>query len=126
MPVALQTRYTSHSVGSESCAFNRTFSDAAKSKFVDLIKADNWVNIIKSGSSTDTNEPFNNFSIRFNSVFEECFPLIKHNVKGKRAPRKPWITPGLINSCIKIYQMYKPFVQKSINLEQAQVYLISE
>ena len=81
-----------------------TFSDAAKSKFVDRIKTENWDNIIKNGRNTVAIELFNNFSTRFN-IFEECFPLTKRNVKGKRAPRKPWVTQGLINSCIKKDQL---------------------
>ena len=51
------------------------------------------------------------FYIRFHAIFskiyEASFPLTKLNTTRKTTPRKPWMTAGLVRSCITKEKLYK-------------------
>ena len=55
----------------------------------------------------DPNTAYTDFNKAFLHIYEVSFPLKKVNITRKRTPRKPWMTPGLVRSCIKKEKLYK-------------------
>lgn len=56
-------------------------------------------------------EMYNSFINKFTNIYNQSFPLKRVDNKRKNVPRKPWITPGLANSCHKKEKLYKRFIK---------------
>jgi hypothetical protein len=105
-PVFLQTDLTIKPIKKPCFTLRRNFSDNAKSKFTDKLQHVDWHQIVSAESVTSG---YNNFLDTFTSIFNECFPLNKQNTTWKKTPRKPWITAGLLRSCIRKEKLYKAY-----------------
>jgi len=60
-------------------------------------------------NNQDPNAADNCFLERFIEIHDNCFPLQKINLKNKNTLRKPWMTKGLVRSCIKKAKLFRQF-----------------
>ena len=105
LPVLLQTDLAPNRGRSDKFYFRRSFTDQAKSKFSQLLHSVNWDCYITD--DMDPNVAFKTFNEIFLNIYDTSFPLNKVNITRTRNPRKPWMTAGLVRSCIKKEKLYK-------------------
>lgn len=55
----------------------------------------------------DVEQAYQSLMASFNSVFNQCFPLVSKKTKKDRTFRKPWFTPGLHKSLLTKNKLYK-------------------
>jgi len=84
----------------------RTFSEVNIDRFKSMIEHTAWDNIY---IQHDAELAYQLFFQTFNSIFQECFPLVKY--KGKTNKTKPWFSSGLLKSSIKKNKLYRKFLQ---------------
>lgn len=84
----------------------RTFSEMNIDRFKSMIEHTTWDNIY---IQHDAELAYQLFFQTFNSIFHECFPLVKY--KGKSNKTKPWFSSGLLKSSIKKNKLYRKFLK---------------
>jgi hypothetical protein len=110
LPIFLQTDLVVKSKKRPKFVFKRVITADSKQKFVDSLQKVDW-SFLASGED-DPNLSYSSFLNEFVSIFDECFPIKKINITRKKNPRKPWMTKGLVQSCIKKEKLYKLFINK--------------
>lgn len=88
--------------------YKRSFSDKAVDQFLVRLNDIDW-NTPTFRENNNPNALYDLFISAISNVFEECFPVVKVNLTRKHTARKPWITKGLVKSCIKKEKLYKSF-----------------
>lgn len=105
LPILIQTDLALKKQTLPKFVYRRSFTERAKATFTQMLQSINWSDL--STDNMDPNVAFKVFSKTFLDVYEACFPIRKVNITRKRNPRKPWMTTGLIKSCIKKEKLYK-------------------
>ena len=89
----------------------RIQSDANKMNFVNTLMKEDWSDVLCYCSKGDVTRAYSSFINRYYSSYDSCFP-----VASKRRTccpyRKPWMTPGLLNSYKKKNTLYRTFLAK--------------
>jgi hypothetical protein len=89
--------------------YKRYFNQPSVDKFSNLIAHQNW-NHIKNDQCPQNS--YTNFLHDFTNVYNICFPpkRCKNKTYSRRSPRKPWITPAILNSIHRKYKLYKKYL----------------
>jgi hypothetical protein len=92
-------------------SYKRLYTAENIAKFIEELKSTNWDDFVYDTDTIDVNIAFALFNQNIQAVFNKCFPLTKIDHNSKKTPRKPWITSGLINSCITKEKWYKKYAK---------------
>jgi len=103
LPIIIQTDSKLKKNNFNKIQYRRFFRETSKNKFIKSIRSVNWDDI--TADTADTG--YTKFHDVFCDIYESSFPLSKVNVTRKKNPRKPWMTAGLVRSCIKKEKLYK-------------------
>ena len=61
-------------------------------------------------NAANTSAAFDSFHSRYVAIFEKCFPVKTVKTSHRLTPRQPWMTKGLVRSCLrksKLYGLYR-------------------
>jgi len=97
LPIIIQTDSRLKQKNFDKFQYRRFFTETAKNEFTKSLQCVNWDHIIADSADTG----YAKFHEVFCEMYEANFPLKKVNVTRKNTPRKPWMTTGLVRSCIK-------------------------
>jgi len=103
LPIIIQTDSKFKKKNFDKFQYRRRFTETAKNKFMNYIQCVNWDHVI--ADSVDSG--YTKFHEVFCDLYETSFPLMKVNITRKNMPRKPWMTAGLVRSCIQKEKLYK-------------------
>ena len=87
----------------------RKFSHETMERFNDALLAENWADLIHqcntNSRTVDCN--YEAFHSKYLELYNTYFPAKRHFFSKQNTPRKPWMTIGLLKSCVKKYTLYK-------------------
>jgi len=88
--------------------FSRSFNQSNMNSFKNHLELTNWDNVMNANSPQDA---YTNFTTRFNSLYNRCFPLRRKRTKASshRVTRKPWITSAILKSIHRKDKLYRKF-----------------
>ena len=116
LPILTQLRLTnsidslSPNDSSHSMKSFRCFDDASIFKFKTFLSNIDWNCSFAELNQTDVDAAYNKFLDIFKSGFNSCFPL-KSRLSHRYAPRKEWMTAGLVRCCLKKSKLYKTYMK---------------
>ena len=103
LPIIIQTDSRFKKKNFDKFQYRRRFTETAKNKFMNYIQCVNWDHVIADSADSG----YTKFHEVFCDLYETSFPLMKVNITRKNIPRKPWMTAGLVRSCIQKEKLYK-------------------
>ena len=124
LPILLQTATIARSAPVKHVD-KRIFSSTNKARFAESLQNADWaacISDIGNQNALSADISYQNFITKFSSIFEDSFPMRRFRLNRKRAPRKPWVTPGLAKSCSTKEKLYKKFT-KNPSLENKLKYI---
>ena len=90
----------------------RAFTNEGLAKFnEELTNVENWYDTFHYCFSDENNTSiaYQSFTNQYKSIFDKHFPINTVKTPHRLAPRHPWMTKGLIRSCIKKSTLYKKY-----------------
>jgi len=70
-----------------------------------------WSGVYKKCTSDSINKCYSNSINKFSTLYNMHFPLVNCKLSYKNTPRTPWITPSLIKSCNKKFNLYMSWIK---------------
>ena len=89
----------------------RDYSNDRINCFKFALSETDWSDVLLNcDNSVNPNESYSIFISRFNSLFENYFPVKDHKISKNNSPRTEWITKGLIKSCKRKSKLYRLWI----------------
>ena len=104
LPIVVQTNLRLQTIQPQKFTLRRKFTEKAKNLFAQSLKLIDWSTIV---NSSDPNTSYTLFHKTFFKTFNDSFPFVKTKTNDKKTPRKPWMTAGLVKSCLRKEKLYK-------------------
>jgi hypothetical protein len=91
----------------------RSFDLNSLERFKVALDSFNWTEIdILTEEKKDPSGAYEYFHTRYTALFNSCFPEKTFKLSYKHTPRQPWMTEGLLKSCVRKSRLYKKYCQK--------------
>ena len=116
LPIALHLKRCVYNVmykASKRDYLTKRFFDAKSiENFNCQLAATNWNDLDASLSNANTTYAYDYFADVYKSIFNKHFPENNIKLTNRMTPRHPWMTKGLMKSCIKKSKLYRKFCNK--------------
>jgi len=112
LPIALRLESTLIKNVVPKIINKRVYDKDSLSRFyLELSHLDNWSDVYYlCQNDANTSAAFDSFHKRYVAIFDKCFPAKTIKLSHRLTPRQPWMTKGLVRSCLrksKLYGIYR-------------------
>ena len=114
LPIALHLKRTlpTYKVSKKAYLTKRFFDANSIENFNCHLARNNWNDLYLSLTNVNTSHAYDYFANEYKSIFNKHFPEKNIKLSNRMTPRHPWMTKGLMKSCVKKSKLYRQFCNK--------------